>query len=109
MGYDFQDTFDEAFFGEDSIFSEEITGTPYGGSEKTLYANVNRRGGEIARKRGGHEMSFKQVWISVSKTDWPVVTKNRDKFTISINGESRSMTVMAVLNEDSVSYRLALL
>lgn len=106
--YDFQSEVDTIFFDEDSVFSEEITGTPAGGSETTLYAVVNRVGPEIARHRGGHEQSFAQVFIHVSKTDWPVATKNKDVFNIMINGTERSMRVVGILNEDDVSFKLAL-
>ena len=108
MAVDFQSDFDTLFFDEDSVFSEEITGTPAGGSETTLYANIYRGASGVAKMRGGSELSFRQLVIGVSKTDWPVVTKNQDKFNISVNGSIEERRVVSVVYEDSISYKLAL-
>ena len=109
MSLDFQSDMDTLFFDENSVFSEEITGTPADGEEITIYANVERYGVEMGKIKGGYEQSFRQISIQVSKTDWPIVTKNKDKFEIPVGGTIRIMRVSNVLYEDSTSYKLALI
>lgn len=108
MAYDFQDIMDRVFFDSDSLFSTLVTGMPSGGLQKSLYVNIVSDGPQLGRMKGGNETSLRQIVIDVSKTDWAIVTKNADKFTMTINGESKTLRVVTILSEDDFSYRLAL-
>jgi len=101
---------DNIILGVDNPFRETIVGIPSGDSAKPIHAVVRCDRYGMARMKGeSRGQTFVSVMIVVSKTDWPVVTKNEDKFTVPVEGVLKTLTAATVVNEDSVSYTIALI
>jgi hypothetical protein len=104
-----QKTFDLIFFSSSNIMAELISGSPNGGATISFYAVVERRGPAATRLKGGYENSFFKIIVNMSKTYWPIVTKNKDTMNISMNGSSETFRIVSTMHEDAYTYTVGLI